>query len=397
MAAVSSARTGATTLLFDRRRKIGAKILMSGGTRCNVTNAAVSERDFNTPSGPFVRTVLKQFPPDTARAFFEKEGVELKLEPTGKYFPVSDSATDVLAGLLRAVESAGVVLHRESLVGGAEPSEGGLVVETSTGKVDAAAVVLATGGLSYPETGSDGVGYRIARQLGHSIIRQSAALSPLIAAPAVHSSLAGITVDAGLRVVSHSKTVATRRGSFLFTHNGYSGPAALDISRHWERTSWEDRDAEIRVTFVPEKTPAELEDHVLAEARRAPRRHVANLLAEFMPLRLAEVLMSSAKVPAGTMLTSLGRDARRALVRTVTDLRLPVTGLAGFGKAEVTAGGVPLGEVRARDMSSKLVAGLYFAGEILDVDGYIGGYNFQWAWSSGWVAGAAAARRALQE
>lgn len=370
---------------------------MSGGTRCNVTNAAVSERDFNTPSGPFVRTVLKQFPPDTARAFFEKEGVELKLEPTGKYFPASDSATDVLAGLLRAVESAGVVLHRESLVGGAEPSEGGLVVETSTGKVDAAAVVLATGGLSYPETGSDGVGYRIARQLGHSIIRQSAALSPLIAAPAVHSSLAGITVDAGLRVVSHSKTVATRRGSFLFTHNGYSGPAALDISRHWERTSWEDRDAEVRVTFVPEKTPAELEDHVLAEARRAPRRHVANLLAEFMPLRLAEVLMSSAKVPAGTMLTSLGRDARRALVRTVTDLRLPVTGLAGFGKAEVTAGGVPLGEVRARDMSSKLVAGLYFAGEILDVDGYIGGYNFQWAWSSGWVAGAAAARRALQE
>lgn len=368
---------------------------MSGGTRCNVTNTAVSERDFNTPSGPFVRTVLKQFPPEMARAFFETEGVELKLEPTGKYFPVSDSATDVLAGLLRAVESAGVVLHRESLVGGVETLEGGLTLDTSTGRVVAAAVVLATGGLSYPETGSDGVGYRIARQLGHTIVRPSAALTPLIAAPAVHSSLSGVTVDAELRVVSRAKTVATRRGSFLFTHSGYSGPVALDLSRHWERTSWDDPDAEVRVSFAPERTPAELEAYVLVEAGRAPRRHVANLLAEFMPLRLGEVLMNGASIPAGTMLTSLGRDARRALVRAVTDLRLPVTGLAGFGKAEVTAGGVALGEVKARDMSSKVVEGLYFAGEILDVDGYIGGYNFQWAWSSGWVAGAAAARRAL--
>lgn len=147
MAAVSSARTGATTFLLDRRRKIGAKILMSGGTRCNVTNATVSERDFNTLSGPFVRTVLKQFPPETARAIFEEQDVALKLEPTGKYFPVSDSATDVLAGLLRAVESAGVVLQRESLVESVGVSNGALSVETTSGSVAAAAVVLATGPL----------------------------------------------------------------------------------------------------------------------------------------------------------------------------------------------------------------------------------------------------------
>ncbi|MBK6314044.1 MAG: aminoacetone oxidase family FAD-binding enzyme [Blastocatellia bacterium] len=206
MAAISSARAGAATQLLDRRRKVGAKILMSGGTRCNVTNQAVSERDFNASSSPFVRNVLKQFSPEQARAFFAEVGVELKLEPTGKYFPVSDSATDVLAGLLRSVDAERVELHRESLVTGVERYETGLVVRTSTGSFPAAAVVIATGGLSYPETGSDGIGYRIAAQLGHSIVRTSAALTPLIASPALHASLSGLSVNAELRVVSRTKT-----------------------------------------------------------------------------------------------------------------------------------------------------------------------------------------------
>lgn len=396
MAAIASARAGAATVLLDRRRKVGAKILMSGGTRCNVTNESVTERDFVTTSGPFVRTVLRQFTPDEARSFFERLGVELKLEPTGKYFPVSDSARDVLAGLLRAADADGVDLRKEACVDGIRSSDGGVQVLTSDGEISASAVVLATGGMSYPETGSDGVGYRIAKDAGHTIVRPSAALTPLIASNPLHASLSGVTVEAELRVVSRSRTIASRSGSFLFTHSGYSGPVVLDISRHWERTSWDDPEAEVRVSFVPGRTREEFDAYALAESARAPRRHVANLLAEFMPLRLAEVLMSAAGVLPGTMLATLGRDARRALVLHVTDMKLPVGRVAGFGKAEVTAGGVPLLEVRARDMSSKLVEGLYFAGEILDVDGYIGGYNFQWAWSSGWVAGNAAARRAMR-
>ena len=395
MAAISSARAGAATQLLDRRRKVGAKILMSGGTRCNVTNEAVSERDFNASSSPFVRNVLKQFTPEQARAFFAEAGVDLKLEPTGKYFPVSDSAKDVLAGLLRTVDAERVELHRESLVTGVERDESGLVVRTSTRSFPAAAVVIATGGLSYPETGSDGIGYRIATELGHTIVRTSAALTPLIASPALHASLSGLSVNAELRVVSQTKTVTTRSGSLLFTHTGYSGPVALDISRHWERTSWDDPDVEIRASFGQGRSRDEVGEYVLSEAGRAPRRHVANLLAEFVPLRLADILMHSSGVDTGTMLATLGRDARLRLIRNLTDFRLPVQCVAGYGKAEVTAGGVPLGEVVARSMASKVIDGVYFAGEILDVDGYIGGYNFQWAWSSGWVAGAAAARHAL--
>lgn len=395
MAAISSARAGAPTQLLDRRRRVGAKILMSGGTRCNVTNQDVSERDFNASSSPFVRNVLKQFTPGQARAFFADVGVELKLEPTGKYFPVSDSAKDVLAGLLRAVDTERVELQRESLVTGVERDESGFVVKTSAGNLPAGAVVIATGGLSYPETGSDGIGYRIATELGHTIVRTSAALTPLIASPAIHASLSGLAVNAELRVVSRARTLATRCGSLLFTHTGYSGPVALDISRHWERTSWVDPDVEIRASFGQGRSRDEIGEHVLSEARRAPRRHVANLLAEYVPLRVADLLMQSSEVEPGTMLATLGRDARLRLIRSLTDFRLPVRGIAGYGKAEVTAGGVPLGEVVARSMASKVVEGLYFAGEILDVDGYIGGYNFQWAWSSGWVAGAAAARHVL--
>lgn len=394
MAAIASSRAGGKTVLFDRRRKVGAKILMSGGTRCNVTNASVSERDYVTSSGPFVRKVLRQFPPEETREFFERLGVKLKLEPTGKFFPVSDSAGDVLTALLRAVDAERVELRRDITVDGISRRKDGLTVSTSEGELDVSSVVLATGGLSYPQTGSDGLGYRIAERLGHSIVRTSAALTPLIASPPIHAGLAGITLDAELRVVSRSRIVAERFGSLLFTHTGYSGPVVLDISRHWERASWEDPDAQVLASFAAGRSREDFDAHILAEAARAPRRHVANLLAAIVPQRLAETLMAASGISAGTMLSGLGRDARRRLVDGVCALRLPVDRVAGFGKAEVTAGGIPLLEVRARDMSSKIVDGLYFAGEILDVDGYIGGFNFQWAWSTGWVAGTAAAKRA---
>jgi predicted Rossmann fold flavoprotein len=388
MAAVSSARAGARTVLLDRRRKIGAKILISGGTRCNVTNAEVRETDFNAPSMPFLRNVLRELTPDATRRFFEEHGVALKLEPTGKYFPVSNSARDVLAGLLRACDSAGVELRRETLVTGAAFLDGRFALETTGGRVAAASVVVCTGGLSYPETGSDGTGYDLARAFGHRIVRTSPALTPLLAESAPHASLSGVTVPATLTVRAASRVVAARTGALLFTHGGYSGPVALDISRHWIRRGWEAPDVELRASFVPDMSSDALETAWLAEARRSPRRKVASLLGAWMPNRLADLLAGDPELTLGRAT----REERRRVVAAATDAPLPVTDVAGYRKAEVTAGGVALDEVVARTLESKLRPGLFFAGEVLDVDGYIGGFNFQWAWSSGWVAGRAAAR-----
>ncbi len=395
LAAVSSARHGAPTVLLDRRRKVGAKILISGGTRCNVTNAEVRETDFNTSSLPFVRNVLRELPPERARAFFEENGVALKLEPTGKYFPVSDSARDVLAGLLRACERACVDLRREVLVERVRHERDRFVLETTAGPVEASSLVLCTGGLSFPETGSDGTGYELARSFGHRIVRTSPALTPLVADPAIHAELSGVALPATVTLRVDGRASVSRTGSLLFTHAGYSGPVALDVSRHWLRRRWEaDGGVELRASFLPELSGDDLERTWLDEARRAPSRKATSLLGAMLPNRLATFLVERATGDADLSLGQATRDARRATVRAAVDSLLPVADVAGYGKAEVTAGGVALDEIVARSLESKLRSGLFFAGEILDVDGYLGGFNFQWAWSSGWVAGRSAARAA---
>lgn len=395
LAAIASAERGAPTLLVDRRRKIGAKILISGGTRCNVTNAEVREADYNTPSAPFVRNVLAQYPPERVLALLARHGVALKLEPTGKYFPESDSARDVLAALLRALDASGAELRRELLVTCVRPAGRGFVVETDRGPIDAGAVVLCTGGLSYPETGSDGTGYAIARELGHSVARTSPALTPLLSSSREHAALAGLTLPAVLTLWVGGRKSLTRAGSFLFTHKGYSGPVALDVSRHWVRRGW-GAEVELRASFVPGLSPDDVEREWLDAARRAPHRKAASLLASWVPQRLAETVAAAGDSPDLT-LGRATRAQRLSVLSALADARLPVTGVAGYGKAEVTAGGVALDEVVARTLASKRQPGLFLAGEILDVDGYIGGFNFQWAWSSGWVAGRSAADRVIGE
>ena len=389
LAAISAARHGARAVLVDRRRKVGAKILISGGTRCNVTNAEVRESDFNTPSPPFVRNVLREFPPERGRALFEEHGVALKLEPTGKYFPVSDSARDVLGGLLRATDAAGVELRREVLVTAARYEDGRFRLETDAGHVDAAALVLCTGGLSYPETGSDGIGYDIARGFGHTVVRTSPALTPLLADPAPHAELAGVALPARLVLRDGGRAAATRDGALLFTHTGYSGPVALDISRHWIRRGWDAGSVELRASFVPELTPEALDAAWLDQARRAPRRRAASLLADYVPNRLAAFLVASATGDPELSIGNATRDARRRVVAATLDAHLTVTGVAGYRKAEVTAGGVDTRALSSQTMQSEAVPGLYFIGEVVDVTGWLGGFNFQWAWASGRAAGEA--------
>ena len=425
-AALRAAEAGARVTLLNAHPRIGLKILMSGGTRCNVTHERVDERDFHGGSRAFVRRVLRAFSAEEARAWMESLGVALKLEPTGKLFPVSDNASTVLEALLDACRKAGVVIEsgarvvrierggeaaaaavggatppryrlgiqrvRESAAFGAEVAAVGerswpLPVQEPDEWMEADAVVLATGGLSFPRTGSDGTGYALAASLGHEIVPPVPALTPLAASDPLCARLQGLTLDVELTLRLAGKRAAATRGSFLFTHFGYSGPAALDLSRHWHRAEGE---RAVSASFVPGETVESLRAAWIAATRDAQlsaRKH----LGARLPDRLVVALCEECGVAPATTHGQVERTHREALLGLVTARALPVTGTLGYEKAEVTAGGVALSEVDPSTLESRKAPGVFLCGEILDVEGRLGGFNFQWAWSSGTVAGRAAA------
>jgi predicted Rossmann fold flavoprotein len=392
MAAIEAARAGATVVVLDGARTLGAKILVSGGGRCNVTHHAVDETAFAGSTRPAIRKVLRRYDvPQTVR-FFEGLGVALKREDTGKLFPVSDRARTVLEALLRAAREAGVTLRHPWRVQAIEPAASGFVLRSDTGQaLEAARVVLATGGRSLPRTGSDGHGYALARTLGHTVTpRVWPALVPLTL-PAGHPfrGLAGVAAPARLEVRTGSgRPLVAFEGALLCTHFGLSGPVVLDVSRYWTDARLDDPAA----TLVADWTPARPGHGVDADLRALGPGTVAARLERWVPERLARALCALASVDPGRRGHRLTREERGRLVRALRELPLPVTGDRGFNFAEVTAGGVPLAELRLETMESRRCPGLFLCGEMLDVDGRIGGFNFQWAWASGHVAGVAAGR-----
>jgi hypothetical protein len=387
MAAIQAGRGGqcGQVVALDGARALGAKILVSGGGRCNVTHHAVDETAFAGSTRPAIRKVLRRFDVGRTVEFFAALGVTLKREETGKLFPVSDRARTVLDALLGAAREAGVALWHPWRVERIERVNGGFRLHAASGeRLEADRVILASGGLSLPKTGSDGHGHAIARSLGHSITpRVFPALVPLTL-PRGHAlcGLSGLSAPVRLEVRAGSgRRLAQVDGSLLCTHFGVSGPAALDISRYWIDARFEDPGATLVVRWLS-RTPAEALDAALREAGTP-----GGLLARWLPDRLARTLCALAGVDPGRPGHRLTRQERKALVQAALELPLPVTGDRGFGYAEVTAGGVPLAELRLETMESRLCPGLYLCGEICDVDGRIGGFNFQWAWASGYVAG----------
>jgi predicted Rossmann fold flavoprotein len=372
---------------------LGAKILVAGGGRCNVTHHAVDETAYAGSSRNAVRKVLGRF--DVARTveFFESLGVTLKREETGKLFPTTDDAHTVLDALLRALGEARAEVAHPWRAGRVERAKDGAFVLTRAeggDQIRARRVVLATGGKSLPKTGSDGHGYAIARSLGHSITpRVFPALVPLTL-PKDHwiCGLSGLTVAATLEVrAGTGKRLVSFTNSTLCTHFGLSGPSVLDISRYFTDSRFSDPGAVLVMNWLPGESPGTLDAALRVLGRVTPVR----FLSERLPERLVRALCEAAGVEASAPGHALTRDARRALVTAVAECPLPVTGDRGFTYAEVTAGGVPLSEVRLETMESRVCPGLYLCGEILDVDGRIGGFNFQWAWASGFVAGCGAA------
>jgi predicted Rossmann fold flavoprotein len=393
MAAIFAAASGRSTLLLERTRDGGRKILISGGGRCNVLPSSVSPDLYHTASSPnALKKMLLSWPLAEQRAFFEEElGIPLALEPeTGKLFPRSGRARDVRDTLLRrAVERGAAVRFGSAVTGlGRSASGGGWEVESSSGTFHAAAVILATGGLSVPATGSDGGGLRMASRLGHGLHETYPALTPLTADPPVHASLAGVSLSVRIEVPV-ARRPAVVEGGFLFTHRGYSGPAALDVSHFSIMARRRGEDLPLLVRWAALDAAAWHE--LLLEPGGGS---VGPLLRRHLPQRLADALLVEAGIAMDLPRSRLRRGERSRLVELLCRYRLPVTGDEGYRKAEVTGGGIPLGEVDARTLESRIAPGVFLCGEMLDAFGPIGGYNFCWAWASGRAAGIGAAEHA---
>ena len=390
VAAVFAARAGARTVLLEKTRRGGKKIVVSGGGRCNVLPSVVDERLFVTDSSRrLMGRVLASWPLPEQRRFFEDDlGVPLALEEeTGKLFPASDRATDVRDALVDAARQAGADLRFEADVVSLDADTDGWTARLRDGPaVTARAAVVATGGLSVPKTGSDGFGLRLAERLGHRVEPTYPALAPLTAAPAPHADLAGVAVPHAHVRVPLAKGAFETSGGFLFTHRGYSGPAVLNVSHLTALGRARGEAPEVRVAWTPDAP-----DAWEAALREPGRGLVASTLRQTLPTRLADRLLADADVPADRARADLRRDERRRLVDALTAYPLPWTGDEGYKKAEVTGGGIGLGEVDPRTLESRHHAGLHFAGEVLDAFGPIGGYNFFWAWATGRLAGRGAA------
>jgi predicted Rossmann fold flavoprotein len=388
MAAIWAARAGARVQLLERTRDGGRKILISGGGRCNILPARLDESRFVTESLPrTLRNIVRSWPLREQVRFFEEE-LRLPLveeSDSAKLFPVSNRARDVRDGLLRMAVDSGVTLLPDTLVTRVAPDGSGWTVERAgTSPLLVHAVVLATGGLSVPSTGSDGTGLQIARDLGHTVHPTYPALTPLTGAPASFASLSGISLPVTITARDGDRA-AIATGGFLFTRHGYSGPAILDVS-HVAVRSDPARPAELRVRWSP------LGEREWADVLTAtgPGR-LGPALRAHVPERLAAALAGRARVDPSQPVSQLRRDDRLRLVETLVRGLLPWSGHEGYKKAEVTGGGVDLDEIDPRTMESRVCRGLFLCGELLDAFGPIGGYNFLWAWATGRAAGRGAA------
>lgn len=386
-------------LLVDSSAKPGAKILISGGGRCNVTNTIVTESDFWGGRRAVIRRILQAFPVDRTVEFFDDLGVPLHEEPGGKLFPNSNRARDVLDALLTAAGTTGVRLVSGCRVTGIArtPGGAGFSVESSRGPIGARSVVLATGGRSLPKTGSDGMGYTLATSLGHSLVEQTPALAPLLLDAdtpfSVHTRLSGVSVEAEISVWIDGAVATRLQGATLWTHFGLSGPAVLNVSRHWARGRLDGRDVRLTLNFHPGSTYESLDANWRGAAVERPRSTVRSTLASRLPDAVAVAIAGALEIPGDRILADLTREDRKRLVHALTEWPLPVTDTRGYNFAEVTAGGVPLSEIDPGTMESRVCPGMFLVGEILDVDGRIGGFNFQWAWSSARVASRALVAR----
>jgi predicted Rossmann fold flavoprotein len=399
----TAAQRGKKVLVLEKNNKAGVKILMSGGTRCNITHHADSRKIAEAfgKQGRVLLSVLKRLSPEDVVREFESEGVQTKVEETGKVFPVSDRAIDVRDAVVRRLARYGAELLCGCAVDSVDPDATGggfRILATVQGRqlqVHSKTVLITTGGLSYSGCGTTGDGYAWLKNMGHSITPLRPALTPLTSPESRVHELSGLTLeDVLVRAQIHPHSGDTKpmklerresRGGFLWTHKGCSGPTSMNVSRCFSDRGLEDR-LELIVDLLPDSSVEQLEEWIAQETRQS-NRALSTVLSHRIPKRLATSILESIGADYDPHMAELPRAIRIKMIESLKQYRIEISGTLGYPKAEVTAGGVELGEVNFQDMQSRRQAGLYLAGEILDLDGPIGGYNFQAAWSTGHTAG----------
>ena len=397
MAALAAAAQGARVALLERNQKLGRKLYITGKGRCNVTNDCGPDEVLkNIPhNGRFLTSSVTRFPPASVKELFPSLGVPLKTERGNRVFPQSDKAADIIDALLLGLRRAGVEI-REERAADIRSSGEGLRVRTERGEYRCKAVILATGGVSYPLTGSTGDGYQMAAALGHTIIPPKPSLVPLVAEGELCRRMQGLSLrNVAIKVKnSKKKVIYQEQGEMLFTHFGLSGPLILSASAHMR--DFDKEHYTVWIDMKPALDEKTLDARLLRDLGENPNREFHNVLDGLVPRLMAPVLAELTGIPAGTKANSVTREGRRRLLELLKGFPVEITGPRPVEEAIVTSGGIKVTEVDPKTMQSKLVKGVYFAGEVLDADAYTGGFNLQIAWSTGHAAGESAAETVLQ-
>ncbi len=394
LAAATAASLGAKVTLVERNPKVGRKLYITGKGRCNVTNDCGAEEVLrNTPrNGRFLYSAMDRFPPEQVKAYFERLGVPLKTERGNRVFPVSDKAADVIDALYGELRRRRVTVEQGRAV--EVLTEAGKVsgVRLEDGRtLSGTRVVLATGGVSYPLTGSTGDGYAMAEAMGHTLIPAKGSLVPLVAKGDFCPQMQGLALkNVAIKVKNQKKKVVYEEfGELLFTHFGLSGPLILSASAHMR--DFEKNQYTVVIDLKPALDEAKLDARLLRDFEANANRDFQNMLGGLVPHAMAPVLCEYTGIPADLKVNSVTRQQRRLLLEALKGFPVEIEGPRPVEEAIVTSGGVKVSEVNPSTMESKLVPGLYFAGELLDVDAYTGGFNLQIAWATGRAAGEAAA------
>ena len=391
MCAYTAACGGSDVILLEPNRQLGRKVRITGKGRCNVTNNCdVKTILQNIPGdGRFLYSALSKFSPADTMTFFESLGVPLKTERGNRVFPVSDRAHDIADALADALTDAGVRVVQGSAKGIVTEQGRVAAVTTTVGRIDCASAVLCTGGRSYPATGSTGDGYRFAKQLGHTVTATRASLVPLESEDPCCAEMQGFSLrNVVLTAFDESgKKLYSELGEMLFTHFGVSGPLVLSASAHLR--DFQSHRYHLEIDLKPGLDEKKLDARVLRDFEKYANREFKNALFDLAGRAMIPVLIDRSGIPPEQKVNTITREQRHTLVQLLKHFKLTVSGPRPMEEAIVTAGGVSLKEIDPRTMQSKLVEGLYFAGEVLDLDAYTGGFNLQIAWSTGYAAGLA--------
>lgn len=397
MAAICAAEQGAEVTLLEPNERLGKKLNITGKGRCNVTNNADLETLLaNIPkNGKFLYSAFSKFDGRDAMAFFEKIGVPLKTERGNRVFPVSDRAFDVSGALERRLRALKVSMVRDRAVslGLIEGAVTGVVGEKRVYSADA--VILATGGVSYPATGSTGEGHRMAGEAGHTITPLQGSLVPLKEQGNLCARMQGLSLrNVSLTVFENDKKIYTDFGEMLFTHFGVSGPLVLSASAHMRR--FDKKQYRLEIDLKPALDEQTLDKRILSDFEKHSNSDFCNALDELLPQKLIPVLVELTGIPPHQKVHDITKEQRRDLLRLLKHFPVAVAGLRPVTDAIITSGGVKVSEISPTTMESKFVKGLYFAGELIDVDAYTGGFNLQIAWATGRAAGIAAAQKGTE-